>query len=303
MTTYAATVASVERHVLAEGPVWDASTEQVLWVDIVKGQAFEGLLEGDRILQTNRHDFDGTIGAAVRSANGDLLVAGQDQLFVVTAAGDTIPGPKIVPDGTSSRTNDGACDPSGRFLIGTLPLDERTGAEILVRLEGSGDLTCIDEDLFLSNGLAWSPDGRLFYNTDTVPGIICVRDYEPATGAVGLRREHLRITDGFPDGICTDSRGGLWVAIWGAGEIRSFSPEGKHENTVTVPCPHPSSVAFVGPELDLLLITTSSRDLAPADFQTYPDAGRLFTARVGVTGNPCSPWSGAGITAATTFNT
>ncbi|WP_247046311.1 SMP-30/gluconolactonase/LRE family protein [Arthrobacter rhizosphaerae] len=298
MTTYAANVASVERHVLAEGPVWDASTEEVLWVDIVKGQVFEGHLQGDTVLQTKRHDFDGTVGSAVRSTSGDLLVAGQEQLLFVTSAGDTIPGPNIVPKGTSSRTNDGACDPSGRFLIGTLPLDERTGEEVLVRLEDSGDLTCIDNDLSLSNGLAWSPDGRLFYSTDTVPGIIWVRDYEPDTGAVGPRREHIRITDGFPDGICTDSRGNLWVAIWGVGEIRSFSPEGKHENTVTVPCPHPSSVAFVGPELDLLLITTASRDLSPADFETYPDAGRLFTAHVGVTGNPCSPWSGAGTTAA-----
>lgn len=298
MTTYAATVASVERHVLAEGPVWDASTEQVLWVDIVKGQVFEGYLQGDSVLQTKRHDFVGTIGSAVRSTSGDLLVAGQEQLLLVTSAGDTIPGPNIVPKGTSSRTNDGACDPSGRFLIGTLPLDERTGEEVLVRLEDSGDLTCIDNDLSLSNGLAWSPDGRLFYSTDTVPGIIWVRDYEPDTGAVGPRREHLRITDGFPDGICTDSRGNLWVAIWGVGEIRSFSPEGKHENTVTVPCPHPSSIAFVGQDLDLMLITTASRDLSPAGFETYPDAGRLFTARVGVTGNPCSPWSGVGITAA-----
>lgn len=298
MTTYAAIVASVERHVLAEGPVWDASTEQVLWVDIPKGHVFEGRLDGDSVLQARRHDFDGTVGAAVRSAGGDLLVAGQEHLFCLAASGEYILGPKIVPAGKPSRTNDGACDPAGRFVIGTLPLDDREGDEILVRLEDSGDLTCIDNDLSLSNGLAWSPDGRLFYSTDSVPDIIWVRDYEPDTGAVGPRREHVRITDGFPDGICTDSRGNLWVAIWGAGEIRSFSPEGNHENTVTVPCPHPSSVAFVGRELDLLLITTASRDLAPADFQSYPDAGRLFTARVGVAGTPCSPWSGSGITAA-----
>ncbi|MGO4145707.1 SMP-30/gluconolactonase/LRE family protein [Paenarthrobacter sp. YAF11_1] len=292
MTTFTANVASEERHVLAEGPYWDDAAGGVLWVDIVKGQVFEGRLNSDKVVQTRRHDFDGMVGAAVRSVPGDLLVAGQEQCIVVSASGERTMGPRIVPEGKPSRTNDGACDPAGRFLIGTLALDGRTGEETLTRVEHDGELTSIDDDLSLSNGLAWSPDGRLFYSTDTIGGIIRVRDYDPDTGHMGTRREHLRITDGYPDGICTDSRGHLWVAIWGAGEIRSYSPEGNHEHTVKVPCPHPSSIAFVGPGLDLLLITTASRDLTEADLRTYPDAGRLFTARVGVSGTPCSPWSG-----------
>ena len=293
MTVFRAAVASDERHVLAEGPSWDETTGQVLWVDIARGQVFEGRLDGDRVEQTRRLDFQGTVGAAVRSATGDLLVAGQEQLIVVSPSGKRSLGPRIVPVGKASRTNDGACDPARRFLVGTLPLDDRSGEETLVRVEDTGHLTVIDADLSLSNGLAWSPDGRLFYSTDTVGGTIWVRDYDPVTGKVGERRKHLCVSDGYPDGICADSRGHLWVAIWGAGEIRSFSPEGDHEDTVREPAPHTSSVAFAGPGLDVLLITTASRGLGPEGFKKYPDAGRLFTARVGVAGAPCSPWSGS----------
>ena len=112
-------------------------------------------------------------------------------------SGERIPGPRIVPTGKRSRTNDGACDPAGRFLIGTLALDDRANQETLVRVEDNVQLTSIDADLCLSNGLAWSPDVRLFYNTDTVGGIIWVRGYDPETGLLGERREHLRITNGF----------------------------------------------------------------------------------------------------------
>ena len=290
MTEFQATAASTHHNVLAEGPVWAAGT--IFWVDIEAGQVFEGRLLGDRVQQSARHDFDGTVGAVAVSTDGQLLVAEPERLVVVSPAGERIAGPRIVPDGTNRRTNDGACDPAGRFLIGTLSLGDETGAETLVRVEDDGTLTTLDADLALSNGLAWSPDGQLLYSIDTIPGVVWVRDYDAWSGMIGTRREHLRVSDGSPDGMCVDERGYLWIAIWGAGEVRSCSPDGDHVDTVHVHAPHTSSVAFVGPELDVLLITTASRDLSAHDRETYPDAGRLFTARVGVSGTPCAPWAG-----------
>jgi sugar lactone lactonase YvrE len=277
--------------VLAEGPVWVTETSTILWIDVEAGSVFEGRLEGDRIEESWKLDFDGRVGAAVPGVDGSVLVATSDHLVVVTSAGERLDGPVIVPAGVASRTNDGKCDPAGRFLVGTLPLDDREGDESLYRVEDDGSLTTIDSDLSLSNGLGWSPDGRQFYSTDTVPGIIWIRDYDAASGEIGARREHLRLDGEFPDGLCVDSRGNLWVAVWGSGEVRSFSPDGEIVATVTVGCPHPSSVAFVGDDLDILLITTASRDLSEAELVQYPDAGRLFLARVGATGTPTFPWS------------
>jgi sugar lactone lactonase YvrE len=283
--------ASSRRHILAEGPVWGAETSTILWIDVEAGSVFEGRLEGERVEESWKLDFDGRVGAAVPGRDGSVLVATADRLVVVAPGGERRDGPVIVPPGQNSRTNDGACDPDGRFLVGTLALDDREGDERLYRVEDDGSLTTIDSDLSLSNGLGWSPDGSLFYSTDTTPGIIWVRDYDAATGAIGPRRVHLRITDGSPDGLCVDSRGNLWVAIWGAGEVRSFDSSGELVATVTVPAPHPSSVAFVGEALDILLITTASRDLSESDLGRYPDAGRLFLASIDATGTPTFPWS------------
>jgi sugar lactone lactonase YvrE len=284
--------ASSRRNILAEGPVWVAETSTILWIDVEAGSVFEGRLAGDRVEESWKLDFGGRVGAAVPGIDGSVLVATADRLVVVApGGGERRDGPVIVPEGKGSRTNDGACDPGGNFLVGTLALDDRRGNESLYRVEVDGSLTTIDSDLSLSNGLGWSPDGSLFYSTDTTPGIIWVRDYDSATGAIGPRQLHLRIEDGSPDGLCVDSRGNLWVAIWGAGAVRCFAPSGELVATVTVPAPHPSSVAFVGEALDTLLITTASRDLSESELARYPDAGRLFLASVDAVGTPTFPWS------------
>ena len=276
---------------LSEGPVWVAETSTILWIDVELGSVFEGRLESGLVEESWKLDFPERVGAAVPAVDGSLLVATANRLVVVPRSGSRMNGPVIVAPGVDSRTNDGACDPAGRFLVGTLPLDDRTSQDFLYRVEDDGSLTTIDSDLTLSNGLGWSPDGRLLYSTDTIPGTIWVRDYDAATGAIGARRMHLQIEDGSPDGLCVDASGNLWVAIWGSGEVRSFSPDGELVATVSVPCPHPSSVAFVGDGLDLLLITTASRDLSEAELRQYPDAGRLFLADVETPGTPTFAWS------------
>ncbi|MFJ3034967.1 SMP-30/gluconolactonase/LRE family protein [Curtobacterium pusillum] len=296
MTRYQARVASSERHVLAEGPVRTSATG-VLWVDVVRGHVFRGEIVGDRISRTVRLDFAGMVGAAVPGPGAVLLVAAQESLVVVDGDGRRAHGPRVVPADDGRRTNDGAVDPSGRFLIGTLPLDDRSGAETLVRVEDDGSSTVIDDDLSLSNGLAWSPDGSTLYSTDTVPGIVWARPYDPRSGVVGPRHVHLHVTDGYPDGICVDTDDHVWVAVWGAGEVRRYAPDGRVTDTVAVPAPHVSSVAFVGPHHDRLLITTASRDLSADELARHPDAGRLFLVDVPARGVPTTPWNAAWATA------
>jgi sugar lactone lactonase YvrE len=218
----------------------------------------------------------------VCSAAGDLLVAGAQTLLDE--------GTRIVA--AHSRLNDGACDPAGRFLVGTLALGDPQNQELLVRQERDGSLTVLDDDLNLSNGLAWSPDGSLFYSIDSIPGIVWVRSYDAASGAAGPRREWLRITDGLPDGLCVDADGHLWIAIWGAGEVRRYTPDARPAGVVAVPAPHTTSVAFAGPGLDRLVITTATAHLDAAQLAAYPMSGRLFLADVGVAGLPVTPWAG-----------
>ena len=290
MIRYTAAVASDERFTLGEGPVLDSLGGRLLWVDILGGTAFEGRLAGNRVEVTRRHEFDCMVGAIVPAMDGGLLIAVHEHLVRILPSGEHVDGPVIVKPGIASRANDGAVDPSGRFVIGTLALDDRIGCESLVRLEHDGTLSAIDVDLKLSNGLAWSPDGSLFYSTDTADQVIWERSYPPE-GPPGARREYLRIADGYPDGICMDGSGNLWVAIWGSGQVRCYSPEGIIVATVVVDAPQTSSVAFIGEQLDTLLITTASTGMTAEQMERHPNSGRLFLAVVDAVGVPSSQWA------------
>src|SRR5690606_15884087 len=146
--------------------------------------------------------------------DGSLLVAASTGLVVLGPDGSRTEGPTLVPAGR--RLNDGACDPAGRFVVGTLALTDAPGREQFLRVEHDGTVTVLDDDLGQANGLGWAPDGRTLYTTDTVAGRIWRRSYDTDTGEVGPREAHLDI-DGLPDGLAVDATGDLWVALWGAG--------------------------------------------------------------------------------------
>ncbi|ONI86839.1 hypothetical protein ALI22I_23395 [Saccharothrix sp. ALI-22-I] len=283
--------ATAEAFQLAEGPLWDAARRRLLWVDILGGAVLEGRLHGGRIEVTARHDFDGMVGAVAVAADGTLLVAAQERLVVLHPDGRRENGPRVIPSGEARRLNDGGTDPAGRFLVGTLSLDGPSEREVLVRLETDGRLTELDGDLTLSNGLAWSADGSRMYSVDTVRGVVFARDYDPVTGAVGERRVHLRLDGGLPDGIALDAAEHLWVAVWGAGEVRRYAPDGTLADRLAVPAPHTSCVAFAGDDLRTLVITTATDGLDDEQRHAHPDSGRLFTTRVDVPGLPVPTWS------------
>lgn len=295
MTTLEARLAGDEVHLLGEGPVWDAANDRLLWVDIEAGDVLVGELDGGRVRATGRTHVDRTVGAVVPAADGRLLVAGRDVVHVLAADGSAREVCRVLPEGSGRRLNDGACDPAGRFLVGTLAGDP-TGRETLHRIEDDGSLTTLDDDLTLSNGLAWSPDGAVMYSVDTLAGVVRARDYDPATGATGPRRDLLHVEPGWPDGLRVDAGGNLWVAVWGGSQVRCFRPDGALLHVVEVAAPNTTAVAFAGPGLGTLVITTASIGLTDEQRAEFPASGRLFAvdvgAAVGVRGLPTTPWNG-----------
>jgi sugar lactone lactonase YvrE len=284
--------ASDDTYDLAEGPVWDAPRNRILWVDINVGHVMEGRLDGDRVVVDRTHRVEGSAGAVAVSEAGELLVAGTRGLHVIELDGSIRSLPPILGDGRPQRFNDGKPDPAGRFVVGSM--DERyvIGDEQLVRCELDGSVTVLDHDLGLSNGLAWTADRRTMYSIDTKPGQLWARDYDVETGATGPRRL-VRAFDGEnADGMCLDTDGQLWIAFYGPGEVRRYTPEGELTGVVEVASPHTTSCAFVGADLDRMLITSASQELEPDVLRTFPDAGRLFLVDVGARGLPEAFWSG-----------
>lgn len=291
MDRWTARPATSQRYQLGEGPVWDADAGLLRWVDIAAGEVLAGHLEGERVQPDEQRRLDSTVGALAPGRHGRSIVAGHHDLLLVDPGGTIVARTPVIEPGRASRLNDGACDPAGRFLVGTMSLDGRVGQERLVRLDGAGPVV-IDDDLTLSNGLAWSPDGTVMYSIDSIPGVLWARDYLPATGRCGARRPLIRFDDATPDGLAVDATGHLWIAMWGAGEVRRCTPAGRQVGVVDVPVANPTSVAFIGAALEVMVITTAGEDDDADGPTTSADAGRLFLVEPGVRGVAASRWNG-----------
>ncbi|MEO7720372.1 MAG: SMP-30/gluconolactonase/LRE family protein [Pseudolysinimonas sp.] len=292
-------VATIESFDLAEGPVWDPIRNRLLWVDIRRGAVLVGELRDDGTISVeDRIQTPEMVGAVAVSQAGDWILAGERGILTRSAAGQSAgqfaDGPTILADDSGRRLNDAKVDPAGRFVVGTLKIDEGpTTTERLVVVQPDGALQDLDSDLSLSNGLAWSPDGSVLYSIDTVPRIVYARDYNVTTGTAGPRRVLIALEEGVnPDGMCVDADGRLWIAIWGGGQVRCYSPDGVLTRTIEVPSANTSCVAFAGPDLSTMVITTATKDLGDDELARSPLAGRLFTVDAGVRGLPVTWWSG-----------
>lgn len=274
---------------LGEGPVWDAASQRLWWVDILDGRVYGAGLDGETLVDVSSRQLDSMVGAVAPAADGGLMVAGKSALIRVDGRFDVEDRWEVLPDDGVRRLNDGKCDPAGRYLVGSLSLGEPDGRNGLWSLDSGGELTTLDEDLALSNGLAWSVDGSRLYSIDTLRSVVFVREYDVATGWVGARSVHAEV-DGMPDGMAMDADDHLWIAMWGAGEVRRLDPAGRVVDTFAVPTEQPTCVAFVGPSLDRLVITTARDGLDPDRLAAQPHAGELFVADPGVTGAPVAAW-------------
>jgi len=280
---------------LAEGPVWDPARERLLWVDIRRGAVLVGALNGDGTISIeDRVPTPGMVGAVAVSEAGEWILAGERGILIRSADGQLAEGPTILAADSGRRLNDGKADPAGRFVVGTLKIDESpTTTERLVVVQPDGRVDDLDDDLSLSNGLGWSPDGTVLYSIDTIPRVVHARDYDAATGTAGPRRVAFALDEGVnPDGMNVDAEGQLWIAIWGRGEVRRYTPDGELTRTLSLPSPHTTCVTFAGPDLATMVITTATKDLSDDDLAAHPLAGRLFTVDAGVRGLPTAWWSG-----------
>jgi sugar lactone lactonase YvrE len=275
---------SPEQVGLAEGCRWDEQTQTLLWVDVFTGRLMQSTYDGEQLAPAAVLKVEGhlTAIAPLRDRDRGWFVAvnqgvgflGRDGALSVVAE------PEAVHEGRV-RTNDAACDPAGRFWVGSMAYDVTPGAGSLYRVE-DGRCERVWGDLTISNGLGWSPDGTRMYHVDSGAGTISVADYDVASGVPSNRRPLvvLEPDDGLPDGLCVDAAGDIWVAVWGGGQVRRYSSDGELRATVSVAAIQPSCCTLGGPDRRTLFITTAREGLTPEALATQPDAGRLFAVEV-----------------------
>jgi len=187
------------------------------------------------------------------------------------------------------RFNDGRCDRAGRFWVGTLRLDETKtpkGVASVYRLDERGLVEMIP-DVSLTNGIAWSPDGRAMYVADRPNWRILAFDFDLSSGSVANRRTFTSVREGWrPDGAAVDTQGGYWVALLKSGLIARFLPSGELDRLVRAPVSTAVMVTFGGPELDMLYVTSGSHWLSEEERVREPLAGAIWRFRPGVKGMP-----------------
>jgi sugar lactone lactonase YvrE len=277
---------------LGEGPVWDARSGQLVWVDIMRGRVhfFTPRTGGRRTLEVGQ-----PVGAAVPRRAGGLVLALRDGFARLDPEGGRLDWIAAVEsDRRDLRMNDGACDAAGRFWAGTMALDERPGAGSLYRLEPDGHVEVMLQEVTISNGLDWSDDGRQLYYVDSPTRRIDVFDCDPLGGPLLNRRPFASVPAeaGTPDGLTLDAGGGVWLALWGGGALHRYAPDGSLDRVVRLPVSHPTSCAFGGDDLRDLYVTTAAIALSPAERERQPQAGGLYRIRPGVAGRPAHLFAG-----------
>jgi sugar lactone lactonase YvrE len=285
-----ARVVSAERAELGEGPRWDARRGELVWVDILRGRVLRDTVGADgTLLPMRRYELGTTVGAVAPVAGGDGWVAAAGRgVQHLGLDGRLTPIVDVVSHG---RMNDAACDPQGRLWAGTIGEDAREAAAVLVRVDGAGEPTTVLEGLTVSNGLGWSPDGRIMYHVDSGPGTLTAYAFDPLTGDISHPRELLRLgadDGGVPDGLAVDVDGDLWVGIFGAGEVRRYSPGGVLVGVVRVGAAQSTCPAFGGPRLDQLFVTTATEGWSDEQRASQPQAGAVFGLRVPAQGRPAA---------------
>jgi sugar lactone lactonase YvrE len=232
----------------------------------------------------------GNVAAVIRPRRQGGAVIGVERGFALEEADGTLTHLRELWSDNSVRMNEGGCDPDGRFYCGSMAYDQRPGAGALYRLDPDGSVRAVLEKVTISNGLEWSPDGSRAYYNDTPTHRIDVFDYDGESGLTGRRSfAEVAAEAGGPDGLTVDEEGGVWVALYGGGVVRRYTPDGVLDEVIEVAAKKVTACTFGGADLDQLFITTSREGLEPGE---DPLAGSLFRAVVGIAGLPVREFAG-----------
>ncbi|MDE2404284.1 MAG: SMP-30/gluconolactonase/LRE family protein [Sphingomonadales bacterium] len=248
-----------------ENPMWDARRQVLHFIDNsgMKVHSFDPASGTTRTLA-----MPAVITTLVLRAGGGAVVTLRSGIHFLDLDSGALEPVHPLPDPPPYVWNDGKVDARGRFVIGASTANFAAPGPDggLFRLDPDGGLSRLDSGIHFSNGPCWSPDGGTLYFSDSWLNTIYAYDYDGETGTVANRRVFAETTalGGLPDGATVDADGLLWVALFRAGKVAAFRPDGTLARTIAMPVRLVSSVGFGGPDLDRLYVTTIAHDVAGA---------------------------------------
>ena len=264
------------QNLLGEGPVWSAADQTFQWLDIYRSALHRGTGSDIGTLTLER-----PVTAFAPWPRGDgaicVTASGVERLDLTTGDLDLLL--PVEADKPGNRSNDGKCDPQGRFWFGTMDnAEEDDHAGALYSLDLDGTLVKHFDGVGIANTFAWSPDGTSFYFADSMAQTIWRFPWNGATGRLGEREVFVSLkgTDRYPDGSTIDANGYLWNAQWNGWRVTRYAPDGHEDRVIEMPVACPTSCCFAGPGRDRLFITSARKGQTDEALAAQPHAGAVF---------------------------
>lgn len=258
---------------LGEGPLWHPLRKQLFWFDIsgkkLLSQTKKGAVEWE---------FDAPVSAAGWLDFETLLIASSTGLwqFDLADGSKSLLAP-LEQTNAMTRSNDGRADPWGGFWIGTMGIDAQPGAGAVYRYH-QGQLRKLFGQITISNAICFAPNRQFAYFTDTAEAKLMQVPLDRAgwpagntTVLIDFRPDNMN-----PDGAIVDAQGALWIALWGAGRVASYSADGVFQHSIEVPAAHTTCPAFGGEEMTTLFVTSAMQGIDSKEIQENTSHGQTF---------------------------
>lgn len=261
------------RCIVGEGPIWDKENNRLIMVDIqgkrLRFIDWKSLKVRDTVLSQQT-------GFVLLGDDGELYGGAEDGIYRIASDGEMHRYSKPCSI-KGERFNDGKVASDGRLYAGTFSRDYSAA---FYRMEYDGTLTELFDGVGNSNGLDWSPDGKIMYYNDTPTKR--TDSFSFAGGELSSRKKLISYQNGNPDGMCIDADGNLWTALWGTGEAVCVNPKnGKIIDKIELPVSQVACCAFGGADMKTLIITTAAHGIM---LKEEPLAGAVFAVDLSVGG-------------------
>ena len=280
---------------LGEGTLWDPVAGVLWWIDIWGRliHRYDPATGKDKTWEAP--EYLGCLGLRARGGLILTMVSGFHFFDPETGVFEPISDPEAhLPD---TRFNDGKPDRQGRFWSGTM--FEVPGRKVefvgsLYRMDADLSVHRMVEEIGCSNGLAWSPDSKVMYFSDSHTPIVRAYDFDAATGLIENERVFVEFSGqgDIADGATVDAEGCYWVTIPFKGRIDRFDPSGRLIKSISMPTDLPTCCEFGGKDLDTLFVTTAVLRRPADQLAGQISPGGLFALDVGVRGLPLPAFDG-----------